>query len=249
MAIQDLTGTNLVSLRRTIYLTIMSSLDFEECAHKLLKMTLQPGMEVWKEGTLDKTAYFCAKGKKRFRVWGRIKRAGYRERRHELNWPREIVYACVNVCMYVWTLCVLRRGPVLFIQGRLFNILYGIHIYIPDPACCPLNSLYYPCVSLHCKSELCHMIIDCCSQERSYLKFYGLLAERFCNVNQIYRDEFGRTFNEQVWEVQVMWCGDTLANGNWYKHVVGSCFFHPRIYVLTYAHIHSCAHIFYKYIL
>ena len=46
MAIQDLTGTNLVSLRRTIYLTIMSSLDFEECAHKLLKMTLQPGMEV-----------------------------------------------------------------------------------------------------------------------------------------------------------------------------------------------------------
>ena len=82
MVIKDMTATTLVTLRRTIYLTIMSSLDFEECAHKLLKMTLQPGME----------------------------------------------------------------------------------------------------------SELCHMLIDCCSQERSYLKFYGLLAERFCNINQIYKE-------------------------------------------------------------
>ncbi len=42
------------------------------------------------------------------------------------------------------------------------------------------------------------MLIDCCSQERSYLKFYGLLAERFCSINQVYREEFGRMFAEQV---------------------------------------------------
>lgn len=36
--IEDRTETNLVALRRTIYLAIQSSLDFEECAHKLLKM-------------------------------------------------------------------------------------------------------------------------------------------------------------------------------------------------------------------
>ena len=44
----DNTETNLVSLRRTcsIYLTIQSSLDFEECAHKILKMELKPGQEV-----------------------------------------------------------------------------------------------------------------------------------------------------------------------------------------------------------
>jgi pre-mRNA-splicing factor CWC22 len=47
MQIKDMTQTNLVTLRRTIYLTIMSSLDFEECAHKLLKMTAQPGLEVY----------------------------------------------------------------------------------------------------------------------------------------------------------------------------------------------------------
>ena len=36
--IQDLTEQDLVNLRRTIYLTIMSSVGFEECAHKLMKL-------------------------------------------------------------------------------------------------------------------------------------------------------------------------------------------------------------------
>jgi pre-mRNA-splicing factor CWC22 len=46
MNIVDETGTRDVKLRRTIYLTIMSSLDFEECAHKLLKSNLEAGKEV-----------------------------------------------------------------------------------------------------------------------------------------------------------------------------------------------------------
>lgn len=45
-AIIDNTETNLITLRRTIYLTIQSSLDFEECAHKLMKMELKPGQEI-----------------------------------------------------------------------------------------------------------------------------------------------------------------------------------------------------------
>lgn len=43
--IQDNTETNLINLRRTIYLTIMSALDFEEAGHKLMKIQLQPGQE------------------------------------------------------------------------------------------------------------------------------------------------------------------------------------------------------------
>ena len=38
----DLTETDLINLRRTIYLTIMSSLSYEETAHKLLKMQPTP---------------------------------------------------------------------------------------------------------------------------------------------------------------------------------------------------------------
>lgn len=44
--IVDNTETNMVLLRRTLYLTFQSSLDFEECAHKVLKMQLKPGQEV-----------------------------------------------------------------------------------------------------------------------------------------------------------------------------------------------------------
>ncbi|ESQ49135.1 hypothetical protein EUTSA_v10020518mg [Eutrema salsugineum] len=43
---QDHTETNLVNLRRTIYLTIMSSLNFEEAGHKLLQIRLEPGQEM-----------------------------------------------------------------------------------------------------------------------------------------------------------------------------------------------------------
>ncbi|CAK1603581.1 unnamed protein product [Parnassius mnemosyne] len=90
MTIIDNTETNLVALRRTIYLTINSSLDFEECAHKLLKMQLKPGQEV----------------------------------------------------------------------------------------------------------ELCHMFLDCCAEQRTYEKFYGLLAQRFCNINKIYIGPFEEIFKD-----------------------------------------------------
>ena len=43
--VQDFTEEDLVNLRRTLYLTIMSSVDFEECAHKLLKMNIGAGHE------------------------------------------------------------------------------------------------------------------------------------------------------------------------------------------------------------
>ncbi|KAK2785545.1 pre-mRNA-splicing factor cwc22 [Emmonsiellopsis sp. PD_33] len=88
MDIKDQTNADLVNLRRTIYLTIMSSIDFEECCHKLMKITLPPGQE----------------------------------------------------------------------------------------------------------SELPSMIIECCSQERTYSKFYGLIGERFAKLNRLWADLFEASF-------------------------------------------------------
>ena len=42
MDIVDQTETNLVALRRSVYLTIQSSLNFQECARKMMKMQIQP---------------------------------------------------------------------------------------------------------------------------------------------------------------------------------------------------------------
>ncbi|PGH07206.1 pre-mRNA-splicing factor cwc22 [Helicocarpus griseus UAMH5409] len=88
MDIKDQTNTDLVNLRRMIYLTIMSSIDFEECCHKLMKISLPPGQE----------------------------------------------------------------------------------------------------------SELPSMIIECCSQERTYSKFYGLIGERFAKINRLWADLFEAAF-------------------------------------------------------
>ncbi|KAJ4374264.1 pre-mRNA-splicing factor cwc22 [Neocucurbitaria cava] len=45
MDIKDQTNADLVSLRRTIYLTIKSSGGFEECCHKLMRINLPQGLE------------------------------------------------------------------------------------------------------------------------------------------------------------------------------------------------------------
>ncbi|KAG9103624.1 pre-mRNA-splicing factor cwc22 [Ceratobasidium sp. 370] len=86
--IEDMTETNLVNLRRTIYLTIMNALSYEEAVHKLMKVNIQEGQEI----------------------------------------------------------------------------------------------------------ELCNMIVECCSQERSYSSFYGLIGERFCKLNRVWCESFEEAF-------------------------------------------------------
>ena len=41
--------------------------------------------------------------------------------------------------------------------------------------------------SFFVEDEFCEMIVDCCMKERTYLKFYGLLAERFCNIDDAFK--------------------------------------------------------------
>jgi len=43
--------------------------------------------------------------------------------------------------------------------------------------------------------ELVNMIIECCSQERSYSNFYGLIGERFSKLNRVWTDSFEQAFN------------------------------------------------------
>ncbi|KAG6884516.1 pre-mRNA-splicing factor cwc22 [Termitomyces sp. T159_Od127] len=86
--IEDRTETNLVNLRRVIYLTIMNALNYEEAVHKLLKVQIDEGQEI----------------------------------------------------------------------------------------------------------ELVNMIIECCSQERSYSTFYGLVGERLSKLNRVWTECFENAF-------------------------------------------------------
>ncbi|KAF8864177.1 MIF4G-domain-containing protein, partial [Acephala macrosclerotiorum] len=88
LEIKDQSNADLVALRKTIYLTIMSSIDPEECCHKLMKVNLPAGFE------------------------------------HELP----------------------------------------------------------------------SMIIECCSQEKTFSKFYGLIGERFAKINRLWTELFEQSF-------------------------------------------------------
>ena len=38
------------------------------------------------------------------------------------------------------------------------------------------------------------MVIECCSQERTFSKFYGLMGERFCKINQVWANAYEQCF-------------------------------------------------------
>ncbi|XP_010539545.1 PREDICTED: pre-mRNA-splicing factor CWC22 homolog [Tarenaya hassleriana] len=116
MKIKDETETNLVNLRRTIYLTIMSSVDFEEAGHKLLKIKLEPGQEM----------------------------------------------------------------------------------------------------------ELCIMLLECCSQERTYLRYYGLLGQRFCMINKIHQENFEKCFVQQYSMIHRLETNKLRNVAKFFAHLLGT---------------------------
>ncbi|KAG8050999.1 hypothetical protein GUJ93_ZPchr0009g698 [Zizania palustris] len=116
MEIRDQTETNLINLRRTIYLTIMSSVDFEEAGHKLLKIKLEPGQEM----------------------------------------------------------------------------------------------------------ELCIMLLECCSQERTYLRYYGLLGQRFCIINKVHQENFEKCFVQQYSMIHRLETNKLRNVAKFFAHLLGT---------------------------
>lgn len=45
------------------------------------------------------------------------------------------------------------------------------------------------------------MIIECCSQERSYSTFYGLVGERFSRLNRVWMDCLEQAFNDYYYTI------------------------------------------------
>lgn len=88
--IKDYTERDLLNLRKIIYLSIMSSVDFEECANKMLKLKIREGQE----------------------------------------------------------------------------------------------------------GDVAAMLLECCMQERTYLRFFGLLSQRFCLLNPVYQEHYQYLFTQ-----------------------------------------------------
>ena len=35
------------------------------------------------------------------------------------------------------------------------------------------------------------MLVECCSQEKTYLKYYGFIGSRFCHAQRVYQVRWG----------------------------------------------------------
>ncbi len=70
--------------------------------------------------------------------------------------------------------------------------------------------------------ELCNMIIECCSQERSYNQFFGLIGERFCKLNRMWQENFQEAF-ARYYETIHRYETNKLRNiGRFFGHLLGT---------------------------
>lgn len=66
------------------------------------------------------------------------------------------------------------------------------------------------------------MVVECCSQERSYNSFYGLIGERFCKVNRLWTDLFQEAF-AKYYETIHRYETNKLRNiGRFFGHLLAS---------------------------
>jgi pre-mRNA-splicing factor CWC22 len=114
--ILDLTEQDLINLRRQIYLTIMSSVSFEECCHKLVKLNIPAGYE----------------------------------------------------------------------------------------------------------HELCNMLVECCANERSYLRYYGLMGQRFCMMHIKYQNAFDDVFLQQYNTIHRLETNKLRNVAKFFSHLLGT---------------------------
>jgi len=112
--IYDLSEQDLVKYRKMIYMIVVSSIDFEECCHKLLKQNVREGLE----------------------------------------------------------------------------------------------------------GEMVNMIIECCVQERTYLKFYGLLSERLCLLKDVYKHNYEKQFDLQYIKLHRLETNKLRNLANLYGHLL-----------------------------
>lgn len=66
------------------------------------------------------------------------------------------------------------------------------------------------------------MVIECCSQERSYSNFYGLIGERFCKINRVWCENFEQAF-ANYYETIHRYETNRLRNiGRFFGHLVAT---------------------------
>lgn len=82
-----------------------------------------------------------------------------------------------------------------------------------------------PC-NIHLKlllqMELCIMLLECCSQERTYLRYYGLLGQRFCMINKVHQENFEKCFVQQYSMIHRLETNKLRNVAKFFAHLLGT---------------------------
>ena len=70
------------------------------------------------------------------------------------------------------------------------------------------------------EGEMVNMIIECCVQERTYLKFYGLLSERLCLLKDVYKHNYEKQFDSQYMKLHRLETNKLRNLANLYGHLL-----------------------------
>lgn len=75
---------------------------------------------------------------------------------------------------------------------------------------------------LFMQMELCIMLLECCSQERTYLRYYGLLGQRFCMINKIHQENFEKCFVQQYSMIHRLETNKLRNVAKFFAHLLGT---------------------------
>ena len=70
--------------------------------------------------------------------------------------------------------------------------------------------------------EVATMLLECCTQERTYIKYYGLLAQRFCQVDRSYQTAFEDIFFQQYQLIHRLETGKLRNCARLFGHLMAS---------------------------
>ena len=68
--------------------------------------------------------------------------------------------------------------------------------------------------------ELCNMIIQSCIEERTYLRFYGLLAERLSLLKEVYKQNLEIQFEEQYLKIHRLETNKLRNLAKFFAHLI-----------------------------
>ena len=66
------------------------------------------------------------------------------------------------------------------------------------------------------------MLIECCSQERTYLRYYGLLAQRFSFIKMEYQMEFETAFQKQYGLIHRLETNKLRNTAKFFSHLMAT---------------------------